>query len=135
MASTPPKKGKPANGVRGPGGPQASGGVPAKRPAPNPSASAFRRKFEEISFPILRRLARVPRWLIVILPAILLLLGLIQTGSLAWLGGVLLLLVFLMLAWLTALSWPALSVGSRAMRAIVLAALLGITILKFAGRF
>jgi hypothetical protein len=71
----------------------------------------------------------------VVIPAVLLLLGLVQTGSLAWLGGVLLSIVFLLLAWLTALSWPAISPGSRVMRVIVLLALAGITVLKFAGRF
>ena len=132
MASTPPKKGKPSTGVRGPGGPQAPRPASAAR---SPSSSPLRRRFEKVSFPALRTLSRLPRWLVVILPAVLLLLGLIQTGSLAWLGGVLLLIVFLMLTWLTALSWPVISPGSRAMRSLVLAAFLGITILKFAGRF
>jgi sulfate adenylyltransferase subunit 1 (EFTu-like GTPase family) len=74
-------------------------------------------------------------YIIIVAPGVLLFLGLIQTGKWDWLGGILLLMVAAILAWLTALSWPALSVGSRAMRALVLAALLGITILKFAGRF
>ena len=50
----------------------------------------------------------MPRWLIVVAPAILLFGGLILTGPLAWLGGILLFVVWLFLAWLTALSWPAL---------------------------
>lgn len=135
MASTPPKKGKPTNGVRGPGGPQASRPSPSSRPATSRSSSSWRRKFEEISFPLLRTLSGLPRWLVVVLPAILLVLGLVQTGPLAWLGGVLLLIVFVLLTWLTVLSWPALTPGSRVMRLIVVLALLGITVLKFAGRF
>lgn len=90
---------------------------------------------ESLSYPALRTLSRLPRWLVVVLPAVLLLLGLIQTGPLAWLGGVLLSIVFVMLAWLTMLSWPVITPGSRVMRFVVLAALLGITVLKFAGRF
>lgn len=133
MASTPPKKGKPTTGVRGPGGPGSS--RPVARPATSTSSSGFRRRLEKFSFPILRALSQLPKWLVVIVPAILLLLGLIQTGSLAWLGGVLLSIVFVMLVWLTALSWPVISPGSRAIRSLVLAALLGLTILKFAGRY
>lgn len=133
MASSPPNKGKPPSGVRGPGGPPApkpSGGSRSSAPK-----SGWRRRLEAFSFPALRTLSRLPRWLVVTLPAVLLLLGLIQTGPLAWLGGVLLLLVFCLLAWLTLLSWPAISPGSRFMRVIVVAALLGIVFLKFAGRF
>ena len=134
MASTPPKKGKPTSGVRGPGGPQAPRPSTA-RPASSASASPWRRRLEKASFPILRTISGLPRWLVVVIPAVLLLLGLVQTGSLAWLGGVLLTIGCLLLAWLTALSWPAISPGSRVMRVIVLLALAGITVLKFAGRF
>lgn len=135
MVSTPPKKGRPNSGVRGPGGPQGARPTRPAGPGTPASASPLRKRFEAVSFPFLRMLSSLPRWLVVVLPALLLLLGLIQTGSLAWLGGGLLSIVFVMLAWLTALSWPAISPGSRLMRVIVLAALLGITILKFAGRF
>ena len=45
------------------------------------------------------------------------------TGPLAWLGGILLFLVWLFVAWLTALSWPALTPGSRVFRVLVVAAL------------
>lgn len=133
MASSPPNKGKPPSGVRGPGGPQAP--RPSSGARNSSPKSGWRRRLEAISFPALRTLSRLPRWLIVVLPAILLLLGLIQTGPLSWLGGVLLLIVFILLAWLTVLSWPAIQPGSRFMRVIVLAALLGIVVLKFAGRF
>jgi len=133
MSSSPAKKGKPNAGVRGPGGPQAA--RPASAPRTSSGASPLRQRFERLSFPALRVLSGLPKWLVVVLPAVLLLLGLIQTGSLAWLGGVLLTIVFLILAWLTALSWPVITPGSRFMRVIVLVALLGITVLKFAGRF
>ena len=103
--------------------------------APSPSPSSGRRSLEQWSYPLLTRLHRMPRWLIVILPAVLLFLGLILTGPLAWLGGILLFVVWLFVAWLTALSWPALTPGSRVFRALVVLALLGVVVMKFMGRF
>ena len=139
----PRKKGSMPQGVRGPGGPPpapsaAKAGAGSDRPmmgAPSPSPSSRRRRFEELSFPLIRTLHGMPRWLIVVAPAILLFGGLILTGPLAWLGGILLFIVWLFIAWLTALSWPALTPGSRVFRVLVVAALLGIVVLKFMGRF
>lgn len=132
MASNPGKKDGSTPGVRGPRGPQGGGGRP---PARKSMATGLRGRFEDASFPMLRVMTAMPRWLIVVLPAILLVAGLVLTGPWAWLGGIFLLLDFLLLTWLTALSWPVISPGSRLVRALVVAALLGITILKFAGRF
>ena len=78
---------------------------------------------------------RVPRWLVVIVMAVFLFLGLIQSGSLAWLGGILLLIVAAFLGWLVTLSWPVISPASRVLRVVVVAALVGIAILKFGGQF
>jgi len=136
----PRKKGSMPSGVRGPGGPPpvgASGRGSQPRPNLPSGASApspARQRFEEMSYGPLRTLHAMPRWIIVIAPAILLFGGLILTGPLSWLGGILLLLVWAFIAWLTALSWPALSPGSRAFRALVVFALLGIVIWKFLGR-
>jgi hypothetical protein len=118
-------------GVRGPGGP------PRPTPGSRPSAdrSPARLALEDRSRPLLRRLHALPRWLVVITPAILLFGGLIFTGAFAWIGGLLLLLVAVFLAWLTALSWPAISGGARFIRVVVVLALLGLTVLKFMGRF
>jgi hypothetical protein len=58
-----------------------------------------------------------------------------MTGPLAWLGAILLVLVTLMLAWLTALSWPVITPGSRLLRGGVVLALGGIAVLKAMGRF
>ena len=141
MATSPadkPRKRKDGlpQGVRGPGGPA---GTPtgrsdaARGPARAPGGS--RGRLEELSYPLLRRLHAWPRWIIVIAPAVLLFLGLILTGPLAWLGGIALLLVWVFVAWLTALSWPALTPGSRLFRLIVVLALAGVVVLKFLGRF
>jgi len=106
-------------GVRGPSGPGGSG----------------RKAVERRSLPILVALNRTPRWFVVVLMASLLFLGLIQSGDLAWLGGVFLLIVTAFLGWLLLLAWPVLSSQARLMRTVVVLALLGITVLKFLGRF
>ncbi|MDP2289499.1 MAG: hypothetical protein Q8M73_13165 [Actinomycetota bacterium] len=103
-------------GVRGPSGPG-------------------RHAVEKRSLPILVRLNRLPRWLVVVGLGALLFLGLIQTGDLAWLGGVLLLIVTGFLFWLLVLAWPVLPTQARIMRTVVVGGALGITILKFMGRF
>lgn len=77
----------------------------------------------------------MPRWLIVVLPAVFLFGGLLLRDSWAWLGGILLTIVWVFLAWLTALSWPALSPGSRFFRALIVVFFAGIVVLKFMGRF
>ena len=77
----------------------------------------------------------LPRWVVVIAPAILLFLGLILTGPVAWVGGILLLLVAAFLGWLTALSWPAITGSARFLRVIVVLALVGVAVFKFMGRF
>jgi hypothetical protein len=125
-------------GVRGPGGPPGSRPEPAARVpmgAASPNPSPARTRFEDRSRPLLERLHRMPRWLIVILPAVFLFLGLVLKGPWAWVGGLCLAIVTVFLAWLTALSWPALTSGSRLMRGLVVVALAGITVLKFMGRF
>jgi hypothetical protein len=139
----PRKKDSMPPGVRGPGGPppppgSTGSGASSERPmmgAQSAAPSTGRKRFEELSFPLIRTLHGMPRWLIVVAPAILLFGGLILTGPLAWLGGILLFVVWLFIAWLTALSWPALTPGSRVFRVLVVAALLGIVVLKFMGRF
>lgn len=116
MAKTP-------EGVRGPGG-------PPKRPA-----TQGRQALERRSYPYLVKLTRVPRWLLVVLMATCMVTGLMLTGSLAWLGGIFLLIVSVFLGWLLALSWPVLGTGSRLIRLITVVAIIGIAVMKFAGRF
>jgi hypothetical protein len=85
--------------------------------------------------PVLARMHAMPRWLIVVLPAVLLFAGLLLRDSWAWLGGIVLLLVWAFLTWLTALSWPALAPGSRFFRALIVLAFGAIVVFKFLGRF
>ncbi len=143
MASKPTDGGRPNDrlprGVRGPGGPPpppargASGRrAPEGRAA---SQSPARAAFERRSAPVLRRMHALPRWIVVVGPAILLFAGLILTGPARWIGGVLLLLVAAFLGWLTALSWPAIGGSARLLRVFVVLALVAVAVLKFMGRF
>lgn len=127
------KKGEP-QGVRGPRGPQRS--VSGRKPVDaRASASPARARLEELSMPLLGWMHALPRWIMVVLPAIILLSGLVLTGGWAWLGGVCLLLVSLFLGWLLALSWPALNPGSRMIRGLTVLAVTGLAYFKFTGRF
>lgn len=125
-------RGQTPKGVRGPSGPRSGSG--AQRPSRAP-ATGGRATFERLSVPLLARLHAMPRWLIVVMPAVLLLVGLLLGDSWAWLGGIVLLIVWVFLAWLTALSWPALEPRSRFFRLLVVAAFGAIVVLKFLGRF
>lgn len=118
-------------GVRGPGGPFQE---PPRR-QPNPNRAPWRQSLERTSFAALVVLQRLPRWLVVIAMALLLFFGLIQTGSLSWLGGILLLIVAAFLGWLLVLAWPVLGGTAKVIRVIVVAAVVGLAILKFGGRF
>ena len=138
----PGKKDSMPRGVRGPGGPpSASSGSTGKGPGSarlpmgSAGASPRRQALERASYPVLARLHAMPRWIIVIAPAVLLFLGLVLSGPWTWVGGLCLLLVWAFVAWLTALSWPALSPGSRLFRLLVVLALAGVVVLKFMGRF
>jgi hypothetical protein len=136
-----PRKRKPQGGVRGPRGPQqtppAKGGgrTPAKPGSGRAPAPGRRARFEELSLPIIRTLAGLPRWLVVVTPAVLLVLGLVLSGPLAWLGAIFLIVILVFITWLTALSWPAITPGSRILRSIVVLALAGVTVLKLFGDF
>jgi hypothetical protein len=99
--------------------------------APAAATSSFQRR----SYPILVSLQRVPRWLLVVVPALLLFAGLVMPVGLGWLGGILLLLVAAFLGWLLLLAWPALTQGSRTIRIITVLAVVGIAAMKALGRF
>lgn len=120
-------------GVRGPRGPQGSGpaGQPASKPARSPQELTA---FQRMSLPLLTRLTRLPKWLIVVVLAVLLVLGMVQSGSLAWLGALILGLLAVFFLWLLVLSWPAIPASGRMLRGIVVVALAGAAALKAMGR-
>ncbi len=115
-----PDKGKKTGGVRGPGG-------PANQPA------SMRPQLEKASMPVLMRLTRVPRWLLVVGIALCLFLGLVMPRSLSWLGGILLLIVAFFLGWLLALSWPVLNGQSKFLRTLIVIVVILLALFKFIG--
>ena len=116
-------------GVRGPRGPQ--GPTPKAAPA---RASSDLSPLQRISLPLLTRLSRMPKWLLVVALSVLFVFGMIQSGPLAWLGALILGLLTLFFLWLLVLSWPAIPASGRLLRAIVVVALAGVTVLKAMGR-
>ncbi|MDA2987786.1 MAG: hypothetical protein O2815_01780 [Actinomycetota bacterium] len=124
-----PKKGQLPPGVKGPA-PQPNN----QRPS-NPPAGTPRGNLERASIPFLSRLLAMPRWLLVVLIASCLLLGLALTGPLAPVGALFLLIVGTFLGWLLMLAWPVLPVGRRMIRLVVVFALVGLAVLKALGRF
>ena len=116
-------------GVRGPRGPQ--GSTPKAAPA---RASSDLSPLQRISLPLLTRLSRMPKWLLVVALAVLFVFGMVQSGPLAWLGALILGLLTLFFLWLLVLSWPAIPARGRLLRAIVVVALAGVTVLKAMGR-
>ena len=116
---------------RGASAPPATGGRSA-RPAPSPvPASDARARFEDASRPMLLRMRGLPTFVIPALLAVALFLGLVLPW--AW-AGLFLVAIGLFLAWLTALSWPAISPGSRLLRVLVNIGVLALGVLKVLGR-
>jgi len=128
-------------GVRGPRGPQGggsgskgSGSKGSGQPTPRQASPTDLTPLQRISLPLLTRMTRLPKWLLVVVLSVLLVLGMIQTGSLAWLGALILGVLTLFFLWLLVLSWPAIPPSGRMLRGIVVVALAGATVLKALGR-
>ena len=119
--------------------PDGSRPIPQSRPkassaAPRASAGSprsLRTRFEDASRPMLGRMQMLPAFLIPVTLGILLFLGLALSA--AW-SGLLLIVIAVFLFWLTAVSWPAISPGSRILRLVVDLAVLGLGVLKLLGR-
>jgi hypothetical protein len=108
----------------------------AKHTTPRPTASSgpapgLRERFEDFSRPILMRMQAMPGFLIPVTLGILLFLGL--TLNATW-SGILLMLIAIFLFWLTAVSWPRITTGSRVLRLVVDVAVFVLGVLKLAGR-
>jgi hypothetical protein len=117
------------------------GSRPIPPPAAQPSGSrttassapgtSLRERFEDFSRPILLRMQAMPGFLIPVTLGILLFFGL--TLNATW-SGILLILIALFLFWLTAVSWPRITTGSRILRVVVDVGVLVLGVLKLAGR-
>ena len=86
------------------------------------------------SAPLLIWMNSMPRWVIPVVMGLLLVAGLFFSGSLNWVGVLALSLVTIFIGWLFAVSWPAITPGSRLLRGLVVIGLAGITVLKALGR-
>jgi len=110
---------------------------PAHGSSPQPrqqAASGFRPTLERLSAPWLVTLHRLPRWLVPVILAVFLFIGLISSGPWIWVGALMLGIITLFVAWLSALAWPVLTPGSRLARVLIVVALGGVTVLKAMGR-
>ena len=118
-------------------GQRAAGGRSANRTGrPGKTARAadrpgLRAQFEEVSAPFLLRMRELPGFLLPVVFAIMLFFGLVLASP--W-AGILLILIGLFLSWLTAVSWPAISSGSRVLRVAVDLGMLVLGVLKLLGR-
>lgn len=90
--------------------------TPPARPTPPPPGPA-RSALERFSLPLLRRVARLPRAVPFLVLLALLVAGVLLGGPL---GAVLIGLVVLVVAWLLAVAWPALTGVERLGRVAVL---------------
>jgi hypothetical protein len=83
---------------------------------------------ERISGPWLVRLSRVPRWLFLVVLGSVLFAGLYLDSAL---GGVLLLVLALFLAWLASLGWSQVSPLGRILRLLTVGLLVYVAVDKF----
>ncbi len=84
--------------------------------------------FERISAPWLVRLSRVPRWLFLIVLGSVLFAGLYLENAV---GGILLLVLALFLAWLASLGWSHVSPLGRILRLLTVGILVYVAVDKF----
>jgi hypothetical protein len=115
-----------------PGRTRSPGPTGGRRPGPAAPAppTGFRGGLEQASLPLLTALSRLPRWLIGLLPGVLLLGGLLAPAP--W-GAALLGLVTVFLGWLLALSWPRLDGRSRTLRTAVVLLVAALAVAHIAG--
>ena len=85
---------------------------------------------ERISAPWLVRLSLIPRWLFLVVLGALLFAGLYLDNAI---GGVLLLVLALFLAWLASLGWSHVSPLGRVLRLLTVGALVYLAVGKFIG--
>ncbi|NED98406.1 hypothetical protein G1H11_24195 [Phytoactinopolyspora alkaliphila] len=103
----------------------------SRRPAPAPvSRPGWRGNLERVSYPILLRLTRAPKWVLGAVTGGVLLGGLLAPAP--W-SPLLLTLVVLFLTWLLVLAWPKLQPTARILRGAVIGALAALLIAKLAG--
>ena len=103
---------------------------PRAQRIPSQAKSPARIKLEQRSIRPLHFFRKLPKFVLPVVMGVFLFLGLFSPTPLA---GAFLLVLGGFLGWLLALSWPALNVGSRWIRVIVVIAILAAAIWRFAG--
>lgn len=102
-----------------------------KKPAPAVPVvthSALRKSVTDASAPLLLRIHSLPKFLVPVVIAVLMMLGLFSP---ALLGGIALSVVCLFIGWLMYLSWPLLDPSSKLIRSIVFIILVTATVVKY----
>jgi hypothetical protein len=117
-------------GYRTVAAPPAPSSAPPRTRQPATPPSGRRARFEDWSRPILLRMQLLPGFLVPVLMGVMLFLGLMLPWR--W-AGVLIVAIAVFLTWLTAVSWPATSPGSRALRILVNLGLLALGVAKLLG--
>lgn len=111
--------------------------APSKRSRPQPparqvswttpDAGPVRARVETASRTLLVRLHDLPRWVLFVVVTALAVVGAVLPG---WAGGACLLVIATLVGWLVYLAWPGLTPGRRAMRVLVVAAVLGAVVVR-----
>jgi apolipoprotein N-acyltransferase len=94
--------------------------------------AGLRASVERRSAVLLVFLHQLPRWVLLVVAGVLLVLGMAGTG---WPGAIALLLLAAFLGWFAYLSWPATQVPGRALRVGALAVLVAFAAGHIAGQF
>lgn len=98
-----------------------------RRPVTPQTRRTTRGRFEALSARPLVLMSRLPRWLVPVMLAILLVAGLAISGPL---GAILLAVLALFLGWLVFVSWPVLPATTRVIRLVVVVGILGVAVLQ-----
>ena len=104
--------------------------TPARAPQPSLPATSRRARFERWSRPWLLRMQLLPNFVIPAILGVMLFLGLALPW--AW-AGLLLVAIAVFMFWLTAVSWPVISPGSRALRMVVNVGILALGVARLLG--
>jgi hypothetical protein len=97
-----------------------------------PARSAFRRRLEMLSAPVLIRMNVMPKWFVPLVLAAFLIGGLVIPSRLS---GLLLLVVAAFLGWLVAISWPLVKPRGRLLRVAVVALVVVVAVFRFTANF
>lgn len=92
-----------------------------------PGAGPVRARIETSSRTLLVRLHRLPRWVLFILVTALAIGGGLLPG---WAGAACLLVIAALVGWLVYLAWPGLARGRRAVRTLVVVAVIGAAVVR-----